>query len=348
MGYISPMTDPKALFVKNLPPLPSGKFEELLSHYKCVDSVALAQGSIAILRFETIADANKARASLHNARILDSVLEVRSYVPKSIQQPSIKTETSAEPEPTPSFTGHPIASKLGFHYPPNPHLEYVYPPPNEDILCNILNAIDNCPKLYTQVLHLMNKMNLPPPFRPSSATPLSIDYQSIRNKVKKKEKAKHDDLLSSDESEISDVESEHRVEPRKRPPIVPSELLHPTSKRKKTEEPIPPFSKPPVAPPQPVHQLHHIHIHSNNAPAPDPPSIDSGVTEPQEEKHEEISVVKEKVQDRWNESGTIIYVELQLAEGVTKRFMQRFWSGFQITKKELRPPSCILRILQNM
>ncbi len=29
-----------------------------------------------------------------------------------------------------------------------------------------MNAIAAVPKLYTQVLHLMNKMNLPPPFGP--------------------------------------------------------------------------------------------------------------------------------------------------------------------------------------
>jgi hypothetical protein len=38
---------------------------------------------------------------------------------------------------------------------------------------NMMNAIATVPRLYTQVLHLMNKMNLPPPFGPASpaATP---------------------------------------------------------------------------------------------------------------------------------------------------------------------------------
>ncbi|CAA7048698.1 unnamed protein product, partial [Microthlaspi erraticum] len=42
---------------------------------------------------------------------------------------------------------------------------YAYPPPDANILANITNALIAVPPLYTQVLHLMNKMNLPPPFR---------------------------------------------------------------------------------------------------------------------------------------------------------------------------------------
>lgn len=51
-------------------------------------------------------------------------------------------------------------------YPPNPHLRYRYPPPTPEIMTNMMHAIAALPRLYTQVLHLMNKMNLPPPFAP--------------------------------------------------------------------------------------------------------------------------------------------------------------------------------------
>lgn len=54
-----------------------------------------------------------------------------------------------------------------------PTLKYQYPPPNPDIIVNIMNAIVAVPKLYTQVIHLMNKMNLPPPFgEATSMTPM--------------------------------------------------------------------------------------------------------------------------------------------------------------------------------
>ncbi|KAI9267589.1 hypothetical protein EDC94DRAFT_582305 [Helicostylum pulchrum] len=91
----------------------------------------------------------------------------------------------------------PISLTQGFlHsilYPPNPHLQYFYPDPTPDILANITNAIGTVPRFYTQVLHLMNKYNMPPPFGP-------IDKGSIPSLLKRK----RDDLLASDESELED------------------------------------------------------------------------------------------------------------------------------------------------
>ncbi|KAJ9080578.1 hypothetical protein DSO57_1023405 [Entomophthora muscae] len=60
----------------------------------------------------------------------------------------------------------PIAPSLGVHYPSNPTLKYQYPEATVDIVENIATTLLHCPRFYNQVLHLMNKMNLPPPFRP--------------------------------------------------------------------------------------------------------------------------------------------------------------------------------------
>ena len=95
-------------------------------------------------------------------------------------------------------------------YPTHSHLEYVYPPPSDDVLANILNALQHNPAFYTQVLHLMNKMNLPPPFRPSHTVPITIDFALIKKGLKDKTKAAKDELLASDESEISGDEAEPR------------------------------------------------------------------------------------------------------------------------------------------
>ncbi|KAL9331281.1 hypothetical protein ACSQ67_000891 [Phaseolus vulgaris] len=75
----------------------------------------------------------------------------------------------------------PIADRLGVHYPFPPLLEYAassylmllyaYPPPDGNILTNIVNALIAVPRFYTQVLHLMNKMNIPAPFRMALPTP---------------------------------------------------------------------------------------------------------------------------------------------------------------------------------
>ncbi|KAK8811548.1 hypothetical protein WA158_003282 [Blastocystis sp. Blastoise] len=63
----------------------------------------------------------------------------------------------------------PIAPELGINYVSNPILEYQYPPVSEDIIKNISHALIAVPQFYIQVCHLMNKMNLPPPF--GSITP---------------------------------------------------------------------------------------------------------------------------------------------------------------------------------
>lgn len=49
-------------------------------------------------------------------------------------------------------------------YPSPPYLEYAYPKATPLVVQNISNALLHVPKFYEQVLHLMNKMNLPPPF----------------------------------------------------------------------------------------------------------------------------------------------------------------------------------------
>jgi U11/U12 small nuclear ribonucleoprotein SNRNP65 len=57
-------------------------------------------------------------------------------------------------------------SSLNFTCPPPAHLKYQYPPPTLAVLHNISCTLASVPKFYTQVLHLMNKMNLPCPFQP--------------------------------------------------------------------------------------------------------------------------------------------------------------------------------------
>ncbi|XP_050431588.1 RNA-binding region-containing protein 3-like isoform X2 [Adelges cooleyi] len=53
---------------------------------------------------------------------------------------------------------------LNFDLPPPHHLRYCYPSPNPHILSNIAHALTINNKFYYQVLHLMNRMNLPAPF----------------------------------------------------------------------------------------------------------------------------------------------------------------------------------------
>ncbi|CAG8497500.1 6799_t:CDS:2 [Diversispora eburnea] len=77
---------------------------------------------------------------------------------------------------------------LPMNYPSNPTLHYRYPPPTVETLQNIMNAITAVPKLYTQVLHLMNKMNLPPPFGPvvPESIPSLVNLKQQKRNSRKK------------------------------------------------------------------------------------------------------------------------------------------------------------------
>jgi U11/U12 small nuclear ribonucleoprotein SNRNP65 len=75
----------------------------------------------------------------------------------------------------------PIAPQFGMDYGMPPQLHYKYPPPNPFILNNIMQAIAAVPKLYVQVCHLMNKMNLPPPFV-HKAPNVSLESGLIKNR----------------------------------------------------------------------------------------------------------------------------------------------------------------------
>ena len=63
-------------------------------------------------------------------------------------------------------------------YPVNPKLCYRYPAPTVGILTNIINSLASSPRFYTQVLHLMNKLNLPAPFGIVTQAPplVSMEY----------------------------------------------------------------------------------------------------------------------------------------------------------------------------
>ncbi|KAK6917729.1 RNA recognition motif domain [Dillenia turbinata] len=99
--------------------------------------------------------------------------------------------------------GEPIAPTLGVDFPFPPHLEYAYSPPDGNILTNIVNTLIAVPRFYTQVLHLMNKMNIPAPFcmvlpTPPLPPPLTAPLPPPPPPIEKPHLAD----LSSDESEL--------------------------------------------------------------------------------------------------------------------------------------------------
>lgn len=115
------------------------------------------------------------------------------------------------------------AGDMNFYQPPPSHLRYNYPLANRDIIDSISIALETSRKFYVQVLHLMNRMNMEPPFVPGdkklrfepqiemypdqSATSKSASTQTEKiyweNVMRKKRKR-----LESDESELETTSSD--------------------------------------------------------------------------------------------------------------------------------------------
>ncbi|GFO50094.1 RNA-binding protein 40-like [Plakobranchus ocellatus] len=88
-----------------------------------------------------------------------------------------------------------------------PDLYYLYPPPTATTLTNIMHALAAVPKFYVQVLHLMNKMDLPAPFGAvTPAPPLRPDVRgyAVTDNADQQEM----DISSETESELESDEEE--------------------------------------------------------------------------------------------------------------------------------------------
>lgn len=102
-------------------------------------------------------------------------------------------------------------SELDLNHPPPYHLRYRYPDPNPHILSNIAHTLASNNKFYYQVLHLMNRMNLPAPFEPVEGRSLN-QYLTTETADKYTTTYETDPELSESEMESED-EGDH-VEPK--------------------------------------------------------------------------------------------------------------------------------------
>lgn len=100
-----------------------------------------------------------------------------------------------------------VLRKHNIPYSKKPTLHYSYPPPTVSTLTNIANALASHPRFYTQVLHLMNKMNLPCPFGPvTPSPPLSLENPKLSAQEKATRKSA---VYASDGEDIEEVEMEY-------------------------------------------------------------------------------------------------------------------------------------------
>lgn len=198
------------LRIKNLPKeLSDAEKEDFLRHFGAVKVKIITskakQKSVAFAKFETKEVAKAVLLRLHQLTILNCRLCVE-YAENDIGSAPLKANSVQNTSVDSGEYFQQFLKKLNswnaysFHQPPPPHLKYSYPRPNHATLNNIAHALAAVPKLYTQVLHLMNKMNLPPPF---SDIPDS-DFTQLISKKPITEIAN-----SSDESEIESDEEQN-------------------------------------------------------------------------------------------------------------------------------------------
>ncbi|XP_063796169.1 RNA-binding region-containing protein 3 [Pseudophryne corroboree] len=186
----------KTLLIRHLPPDLSPEDHRLLLEKSGAESVRICsgrtRGSLKHVAYATYPNkfaAAKALSVLHQLTVLGHTLVVEYAKEDDIHlpdQPSFSTKKkSGEKADTSKDSKLPdqvsiergIAPNHGLVFPIRASLKYLYPPPTSSVLANIANAMASVPKFYVQVLHLMNKMNLPAPFGPLTAQPpLYSDY----------------------------------------------------------------------------------------------------------------------------------------------------------------------------
>ncbi|XP_067626627.1 uncharacterized protein [Eurosta solidaginis] len=128
-------------------------------------------------------------------------------------------------------------AKLNFNQPPPPYLKYAYPRITPDILDAISIVLMSNTRFYTQVLHLMNRMNLEPPFgakpagvRVTKGYPQEVATQTVLSgeEMQNVLVERSDTVQEKSESELESSEDDERNARQTKPEV--------TSKRKAADD----------------------------------------------------------------------------------------------------------------
>ncbi|XP_021078503.1 RNA-binding region-containing protein 3 [Mesocricetus auratus] len=234
---LSPPRGERTLLVRHLPAeLTAEEKEDLLKYFGAQSVRVLSdKGRLKHTAFATFPNekaAVKALTRLHQLKLLGHTLvvefakeqdRVHSPCPTSNTEKKKRSDDveddKEKKEPDILTIENGIAPNHGLTFPLNSCLKYMYPPPSSTILANIVNALASVPKFYVQVLHLMNKMNLPTPFGPITARPpMYEDYMPLHAPLpptspqppEEPPLPDEDEDLSSKESEYESSDEEDR------------------------------------------------------------------------------------------------------------------------------------------
>lgn len=231
------------LLVRHLPfQLNVNDKTEFLKHFGAKDVVCMERRGkmrdAAFAEFSTQAEAGQALSQLHQVEVLGSRLIVEYAKPyhehlaarqcsrvspqteldddnarNEKETKKLDSEQNSKEKVKSSVQG--LAPGLGINYSANPGLSYVYPPANPTILTNIAHTLACVPRFYIQVLHLMNKMNLPAPFGQKTPTPPMLSDSTGGPQVAGVS-SDEDKFMSSEESEIESDEEEREKRAKER------------------------------------------------------------------------------------------------------------------------------------
>ncbi|XP_073090647.1 RNA-binding region-containing protein 3 isoform X7 [Manis javanica] len=242
----------RTLLVRHLPAeLTAEEKEDLLKYFGAQSVRVLSdKGRLKHTAFATFPNekaAIKALTRLHQLKLLGHTLvvefakeldRVHSPCPSSGTEKKKRSEDPVEDEKEKKELGcltieNGIAPNHGLTFPLNSCLKYMYPPPSSTILANIVNALASVPKFYVQVLHLMNKMNLPTPFGQITARPpMYEDYMPLHAPLppaspqppEEPPLPDEDEELSNKESEYESSDDEDR-QSNLHPVLLPSDVF---------------------------------------------------------------------------------------------------------------------------
>lgn len=238
------------LRIKHLPKeLSEDEMGEFLQHFGAIQVklINYKKGDVlAFAKFENAEVAKAAMYRLHQLTVLNSRLSV-VYAETDIGDRKIKLKKIEEDDNIQKKCFKDFIVKMysynhsvGFHQPPPPHLRYEYPKANRPTINNIAHVLATVPKFYIQVLHLMNRMNLPPPFvienppvkhiKPQvNLKPVPIPQPDAKN-------------ASSSESELeSDGETKTKdIIPQKQPTAIKKGIKRPKFIKPNAKQVVPP------------------------------------------------------------------------------------------------------------
>ncbi|XP_018312280.1 RNA-binding protein 40 isoform X2 [Mycetomoellerius zeteki] len=222
------------LRILHLPPqLSDDRRDVLLQRYGATKTKTIRPSSkytITFAKFLSQQLAAEALLRLHQLNVRGQYLSVeyaKKSIPAELSEQGIEYKISVNSSFLRKLNNWTMSYE--FSQPPPPNIRYKYMMPTKSTVARIAIQLLTQPAFYTQVLHLMNKMNLPPPFED-----LEMEFPMLRE-VYDMEKYKDifPERMNEEESEEEESELESDEESNTRPlEVIPVKRKRPQSTKR--------------------------------------------------------------------------------------------------------------------